>query len=55
MVAKPAKPKAWTQRGFLEGAGLPSLGGLDLSPVVVILIIFFIERVIAYYIYPAVF
>lgn len=34
---------------------LPSLGGLDLSPVVVILIIFFIERVIAYYIYPAVF
>ncbi len=34
---------------------LPSLGGLDLSPVVVILVIFFIQRVITYYIYPAVF
>lgn len=34
---------------------LPSVGGLDLSPVVVILIIFFIERVIGLYIYPNVF
>ena len=31
---------------------LPSLGGLDISPIVVILIIMFIQRVIAYYIYP---
>jgi YggT family protein len=34
---------------------LPNLGGLDISPIVVILIIMFIERVITYYIYPAVF
>ena len=32
---------------------LPNLGGLDLSPVVVLLGIFFLERVILYYIYPA--
>jgi YggT family protein len=31
---------------------LPSLGGLDISPIVLILIIMFIQRVIAYYIYP---
>ncbi len=34
---------------------LPNLGGLDISPIVVILLIMFIERVITYYIYPAVF
>ncbi len=34
---------------------LPNLGGLDISPIVVILIIMFMERVITYYIYPAVF
>jgi YggT family protein len=34
---------------------LPSLGGLDISPIVVILIIMFIQRVISYYIYPSVF
>lgn len=34
---------------------LPSLGGLDISPIILILIIMFIERVITYYIYPAVF
>ena len=31
---------------------LPNLGGIDISPIIVILIIFFIQRVIAYYIYP---
>ena len=31
---------------------LPSLGGLDLSPIVLILIIMFLQRVIGYYIYP---
>ncbi|WP_128928863.1 YggT family protein [Bradyrhizobium guangxiense] len=31
---------------------LPSLGGLDISPIILILIIMFIERVILYYIYP---
>ena len=32
---------------------LPNLGGLDLSPVIVLLAIFFLERVIIYYVYPA--
>src|SRR6476469_8334498 len=31
---------------------LPNLGGIDVSPVILILIIFLIERVIVYYIYP---
>ena len=34
---------------------LPNLGGLDISPIILILIIMFIERVITYYIYPIVF
>ena len=34
---------------------MPNLGGLDISPIIVILIIMLIERVITYYIYPAVF
>jgi len=34
---------------------LPNLGGIDVSPIILLLIIFFIERVIVYYIYPAVF
>jgi len=34
---------------------MPNLGGLDISPIILILIIMFIERVITYYIYPAVF
>ena len=34
---------------------LPSLGGLDISPIVLILIIMFLQRVITYYIYPSVF
>ena len=33
---------------------LPNLGGIDVSPIILLLIIFFIERVIIYYIYPAV-
>jgi YggT family protein len=31
---------------------LPNLGGIDISPVILILIIFLIERVIQLYIYP---
>jgi YggT family protein len=31
---------------------LPNLGGIDISPIIALLIIFFIQRVIAYYIYP---
>jgi len=31
---------------------LPNLGGIDISPVVLILLIFLIERIILYYIYP---
>jgi YggT family protein len=34
---------------------MPNFGGLDISPIILILIIFLIERVIAYYIYPYVF
>ena len=34
---------------------LPNLGGIDLSPMVLILLIFFIQRVIGLYIYPNVF
>jgi YggT family protein len=34
---------------------MPNLGGLDISPVILILIIYFIENVIRYYIYPNVF
>ena len=34
---------------------LPNLGGLDISPIVLILIIMLIQRVISYYIYPFVF
>ena len=34
---------------------MPNLGGIDLSPVILILIIFFLESVIVRYIYPNVF
>src|ERR1700749_2353779 len=50
---------------FLYGIGEPvlapirrmlaSFGGLDISPIILILIIMFIQRVITYYIYPSVF
>ena len=31
---------------------LPNLGGIDISPIILFLIIILIERVIIYYIYP---
>ena len=31
---------------------MPNLGGLDISPIILILLIMFIQRVIAYYVYP---
>ena len=34
---------------------MPNLSGLDLSPIILFIILFFIELVIAYYIYPNVF
>ena len=34
---------------------MPDLGGIDISPVILILIIFFIQSVITRYIYPNVF
>ena len=34
---------------------MPNLGGLDVSPVILILIIYFIQQVITYYVYPNVF
>jgi YggT family protein len=36
-------------------AVLPNLGGIDISPVILILIIFLIENIIIRYIYPNVF
>ncbi|MEI7804452.1 MAG: YggT family protein [Hyphomicrobiales bacterium] len=34
---------------------MPNLGGIDISPIIVILIIFFLQSVIIRYIYPNVF
>ena len=34
---------------------LPNLGGIDVSPIILLLGIFFLQRVIALYLYPAVF
>jgi YggT family protein len=34
---------------------MPSFGALDLSPIVLLLLLFLLERVIIYYIYPNVF
>lgn len=34
---------------------LPNMGGIDISPIVLLLLVFFVQRVIIYYIYPAVF
>ena len=34
---------------------LPNMGGIDLSPLILILIIYFVQRLIIYYIYPNVF
>ncbi len=34
---------------------LPNLGGIDISPVILILIIFFLQSVITRYVYPNVF
>lgn len=33
---------------------LPNLGGIDVSPIILLLIIFFVQRVIQLYIYPVV-
>lgn len=34
---------------------LPNFGGIDISPIILLLVIFLIQRVIILYIYPAVF
>ena len=34
---------------------LPNLGTIDISPIVLLLIIFLIQRIIVYYVYPNVF
>lgn len=34
---------------------MPNFSGLDISPIILFIIIFFIERIIIYYIYPNVF
>jgi YggT family protein len=33
---------------------LPNLGGVDVSPIILLLLIFFVQRVIEIYLYPAV-
>jgi len=33
---------------------LPNFGGLDISPIILLLLIFFLERIIEYYLYPLV-
>ena len=33
---------------------MPNLGGIDISPIILILLIILIQRVIVYYIYPSV-
>jgi YggT family protein len=34
---------------------VPNLGGIDISPVILLLLVFFLERIILEYIYPNVF
>jgi YggT family protein len=34
---------------------LPNLGGLDISPVILLLLIYLLQKIIVYYIYPYVF
>jgi YggT family protein len=34
---------------------MPNLGGIDLSPIILLLIIFFIQQVIIHYLYPVAF
>ena len=34
---------------------LPNLGGIDISPIILLLLIFFIQQVIRHYLYPNVF
>ena len=34
---------------------LPNLGGIDISPIILLLGIFFLQRIIALYLYPSVF
>lgn len=34
---------------------LPNLGGIDVSPIILLLLIFFLERIIILYLYPVVF
>lgn len=34
---------------------LPNLGGIDISPVILLLLIFFVQQVIRHYLYPNVF
>lgn len=34
---------------------LPNLGGVDISPIILLLIIMLVQRIIAYYVYPYVY
>jgi YggT family protein len=50
LVTALTEPLLQPIRGFI-----PNLGGIDISPVILLLLIFFIERVILEYVYPNVF
>lgn len=50
LVTALTEPLLQPIRGFI-----PNLGGIDISPVILLLLIFFIERIIMEYIYPNVF
>jgi YggT family protein len=34
---------------------MPSLGAIDISPIILLLLIFFLQRIIVYYLYPNVY
>ena len=48
-------PVSYTHLDVYKRQRLPNLGGLDISPIILLLIIFFIQSVIVRYIYPNVF
>lgn len=50
LVTALTEPLLQPIRGFI-----PNLGGIDISPVILLLLIFFLQRVIVEYIYPNVF
>ena len=50
LVTALTEPRLQPIRGFV-----PNFGGIDISPVILLLLIFFLQRLIVDYIYPNVF